>query len=321
MYTIKHASEVTGLSPATMRAWERRYGIGTSHRTEAGYRLYDEEAIQTLVRMAALVAAGWSAREAAEETARRTAAGPSPVAGLVNPTSAQPPSGEPTLSPRARGGVSASGATAREPSWDVNALAEAAAHLDADALSATLDQNFSRATFETVVDEWLMPSLVELGQAWAGGRVSVAGEHLASNAAMRRLAAAYEAAASSMTGPSVVIGLPPGSRHELGLLAFAVAARRAGLTAVYLGADVPTIDWATAVDNLAARAVVLSVMQARDLRPLRTVVTYLRDTHPDVLIAVGGSLQTRAPDGCLLLGERIGQAAATLATQLQPPAR
>ena len=66
MYTIKHAAEVTGLSVATLRAWERRYGVVTPHRTEAGYRLYDDEAVHALSVMASLVVEGWSPRQAAD---------------------------------------------------------------------------------------------------------------------------------------------------------------------------------------------------------------------------------------------------------------
>jgi len=143
------------------------------------------------------------------------------------------------------------------------------------------------------------------------------GEPMASNAVMRRLAAAYEAAATSMSGPKVLVGLPPGSRHELGLLAFAVAARRAGLTAAYLGADLPSGEWASTVAMLDTRAVVLSALQGQDIDPLRLVVADLRATHPDILIAVGGSLQSHAPDGCLLLGDQIGPAAANLAARLR----
>ena len=32
-------------------------------------------------------------------------------------------------------------------------------------------------TFETVADRFLMPALVALGEAWAAGRIDVAGEH------------------------------------------------------------------------------------------------------------------------------------------------
>ena len=43
----------------------------------------------------------------------------------------------------------------------------------------------------------LVPALRALGDAWAAGRVTVAGEHLASNAILRRLAAAFQASGTT----------------------------------------------------------------------------------------------------------------------------
>ena len=66
MYTIGHAARLTGVPSATIRAWERRYGLVQPVRTEGGYRLYDEQGLQLLRAMGALVAAGWSPSQAAE---------------------------------------------------------------------------------------------------------------------------------------------------------------------------------------------------------------------------------------------------------------
>ena len=74
MYTIKHAAEQVGVSVSALRAWERRYGVGAAHRTEAGYRLYDDQAVRALRLMNSLVLDGWSVRAAAEEVHRRTRA-------------------------------------------------------------------------------------------------------------------------------------------------------------------------------------------------------------------------------------------------------
>ena len=65
MYTIKHASRLTGVSEATLRAWERRYGVVTPVRNESGYRLYDQEAMAAISAMRRLVDEGWSPAEAA----------------------------------------------------------------------------------------------------------------------------------------------------------------------------------------------------------------------------------------------------------------
>ncbi|WP_325005056.1 MerR family transcriptional regulator [Intrasporangium sp.] len=302
MYTIKRAAELTGLSVATLRAWERRYGIVAPRRTDAGYRLYDAAAVQALSVMNSLVLAGWSARQAAEETRRRLA-GPAPASGPAEGAS---------------GGIDAAPAAGpADGPVEVHALVAAAARLDAVAVAEVLDDAFSRASFERVVDDWLLDSLIAVGEAWEVGDVGVAGEHLVSYAVSRRLSAAYEAAAHGGRGPRVVVGLPPGARHELGLLAFATAARRQGLSTAYLGADVPAEDWPDAVATQRAGCVVLAVPSVRDVRGLRSVVASLRQRLPQVTIAVGGGQQDRAPAECIRLGHEIGPAAALLASLLR----
>ena len=54
MYTIKQAARLTGVSEASLRAWERRYGVAVPVRNESGYRLFDEAAptaISTMRRL------------------------------------------------------------------------------------------------------------------------------------------------------------------------------------------------------------------------------------------------------------------------------
>jgi MerR family transcriptional regulator, light-induced transcriptional regulator len=293
MHTIKRAAELAGLPVTTVRAWERRYAVVAPRRTESGYRLYDESAIQALATMKALVATGWAPKQAAEETRRRVTASPSPaVVGDAPDASGAPPGSD--------------------------AFVGAAAGLDATGLARLLDEAFARGSFESVVDGWLMPALRAVGEAWACGDVSVAGEHMVSYAVQRRLAAAYEAAAHRAGGPRVVVGLPPGARHELGLLAFAVTARRAGLSTVYVGADLPARDWAAAVATDRAVCAVLAVPTAEDLGALGRVVEGLRRDHPGLMIAVGGRMQDRAPAHCVPLGHDLSGAATRLAAALVP---
>lgn len=305
MYTIRHAAELTGVPPATLRAWERRYGIGATHRTPAGYRLYEEQTVRTLSRMAALVAQGWAPRQAAEEALAAQAAAPE-----SSPDGADRPIGQGArggAEPGRADGVGAGGDPGRaDPDLDISELVDAATRLDASQLSAALDARFATTSFETVVDRWLLPGLIALGEAWEQGRVSVAGEHLAAHTVMRRLAAAYDAAASIPTGPRILVGLPPGARHELGVLAFAVAARRAGLHTTYLGADLPVDEWVAAVQRHRAEAVVLSAPRVEDLPALNAVVSALRASDPGLVIGVGGALQDDAPHDCLSLGHEIG---------------
>jgi methanogenic corrinoid protein MtbC1 len=273
MVTIKKAAELTGVPEHTLRAWERRYGLVEPDRTAAGYRLYDERALERIRLMHSLVRAGWSPRQAAVESARRAQA----EVGLP---------GE------------------RE-------LVAAAAALDGDAAARVLDAQFARGSFETVVDEWLMPAMTVLGRAWASGEVSVAGEHLVSNLVMRRLAAAYEAAGQPASGRTILVGAPPGVDHELGLLAFATAARRAGMATVYLGSQLPAEAWRDAATKVGADAAVSSLYRRRDAARLRPVVEAVADL-PSLELWVGGRHQHLAPPPFRPLGHSISEAAGRL---------
>ena len=100
-----------------------------------------------------------------------------------------------------------------------------------------------------MADRHLLPALVALGDAWAAGRLDVAAEHAASHAVLRRLSAAFQAAGGATPRRKAVSssGCHRAARHELGALAFAVAARRAGLPVLYLGPDLPVADWVATV--------------------------------------------------------------------------
>ncbi|HEX6057232.1 MAG TPA: MerR family transcriptional regulator [Intrasporangium sp.] len=292
MYTIKRAAQLTGISLSTLRAWERRYGVVSPARSDGRYRLYSDADLRALGIMASLVNEGWSAREAAAETTAR-------ISGASRPT--PQPMSEAAQPPGLAG---------------LNRLIEAAQRLDPATASDVLDDAFARAGFERVVDDWLMPTLVALGDAWADGRISVAGEHLLSYTVQRRLAAAYEAAGGRANGPVVMLGLPAGARHELGILAFAVAARRAGFRTAYVGADLPHDDWELAVRARDAAAVVLAVPRPADVAPARQLCERLLASHPQLVVFVGGSCQDEVGGDSVPLGHGIAAAVERMESHL-----
>ena len=304
MYTIKRAAELTGISVATLRAWERRYGVVSPKRSDGGYRLYGPEDVRALAIMNSLVTDGWSAREAAAETLRRLAA-PEPAGRAGAGRSAR-------VSP-----IRPHGPSRGPQSEDAEAFLRAAERLDAASATAVLDARFALGTFEHVVDDWLMPTLRLVGEAWAHGRLTVAGEHLVSYAVQRRLAAAYEAASGRNDGPGLLIGLPTGARHELGLLAFAVAARRAGFATAYVGADLPAEEWVRAVELRHASGIVMAVPRTDDINAAHAIVDAVHARHPEVVIGLGGSEQEAIADGVVHLGHSITVAVGEMTRHLR----
>src|SRR3989304_5896469 len=60
VYTIKTVVQQTGITPATLRDWERRYGVLSPGRSDGGYRLYSERDIARLRWLKSQVDAGVS---------------------------------------------------------------------------------------------------------------------------------------------------------------------------------------------------------------------------------------------------------------------
>lgn len=302
MYTIKQAAARTNLAVATLRAWERRYGVVQPTRTAAGYRLYDDASLARLAAMRQLVVAeGWRPSQAAQ----RVLTADTDLGSIVG--GAQPAGLGAALDLRAPD--SASLATGF-----VAAFVDAARRLDVPRIDSILDETFATQRFELALEAVVFPALHAVGAAWAAGEIDVGAEHAASESVRRRLAHFYDASARGGRAPLVIVGLPPTGRHEIGAFAFAVAARRVGISVLYLGADVPLSSWVETVQTAAAPIVVLGVTVGPDVAAAGLVIEALhRSAGPQVCV-VGGPLAGELPEalGAIRLPERLDDAVAVL---------
>ena len=273
MYTIKQAAIRTGLAIPTIRAWERRYGVVHPVRTASGYRLYDDESMDRLIAMRHLVEVdGMRPSQAAD----RVRAGGEAIDGLAE---------------RAREGTMADGrrtpgAADRAPA--VAALRDATRRLDIPALERLLDEAFAAERFEAATSNVVYPALRAIGEDWAEGTIDVAMEHAASETIRRRLTRFYDAAVDLSSPLDVIVGLPPGCQHDIGAMGFAVAARRGGLSVLYLGANVPVPSWIRTADAVRAPAAVVGAIVDRDVPAATDVVASLLASAGRPTVFVGG---------------------------------
>jgi DNA-binding transcriptional MerR regulator/methylmalonyl-CoA mutase cobalamin-binding subunit len=294
MYTIKEASRLSGVSEASLRAWERRYGVVVPQRNASGYRVYGPEDLAAVSTMRRLIETGWSPAEAA--IAVRTGDVPTTAELAVDEAAAQTPSApeEPDAASFSR------------------LFLSAATRLDTAGIEESLDAGFALGSFEYVVDSWLFPTLQMLGSGWASGEVDIAAEHAATHAVHRRLSSAFEAAGSRSRGPVVVVGLPSGSQHDLGALAFATAIRRRGADVLYLGANVPVDSWETAVRSRAASAAILAVVTPTDRPTALAVAERLLNRDVPPIVCSGGASGAALATDVHSLPPSIGAAAREL---------
>jgi DNA-binding transcriptional MerR regulator len=84
VWPVGHVAAELGVPAVTLRAWERRYGVGPSLRTDGKHRRYSTEDVDRLRRMVALMDAGMSAVDAARlSQARGSVAGVDDLLGRL----------------------------------------------------------------------------------------------------------------------------------------------------------------------------------------------------------------------------------------------
>jgi DNA-binding transcriptional MerR regulator len=263
-------AERTGFSPALLRAWERRHGLLVPDRTLGGHRLYTEDDLAVLRRVRELLDLGRTIGEIAAIGRGALLSGA--------------PRGSAPAAPRepARGLV---------PQRDQ--LVAAAEALDARGVDRALDEAFAMASPSSALEQVVEPALIEIGELWAGGRVTVASEHLVVSKVVARLSQLITVATPADAGAEVaVVACLPGEQHEIGAMFAAYALARRGLRVAYLGGSLPLEDLEGACRRLKPAILCLSVTRQA-----------LLTTHEPELIAMA---QRLARPRIVLGGQGVG---------------
>jgi methanogenic corrinoid protein MtbC1 len=137
----------------------------------------------------------------------------------------------------------------------------------------------------------LTPVLHTIGELWRKGEIGVEDEHLASNVAsamIGRLGPRF--ASRGRTKGTVVMAMPAGERHNLGLAMLGDILRSDGYRVLNLGADTPApalVATLREVDDLSALA--LSVVNAESLTMAASLIQAVRQSIGAVPVLAGGA--------------------------------
>ncbi|MFF4849192.1 MerR family transcriptional regulator [Streptomyces sp. NPDC001194] len=228
-----------GVSPTTLRSWERRYAIGPARREPGRHRRWTAGDIARLELMCRLTADGVPPAEAA-----RAALGGAPGAGGA--------AAGPTAAP---GGPDALPLGAVRP--ECRGLSRAAVRLDAPTVAELLDAALAENGLVTAWEEVIAPTLHAVGRKWAtAGERYVEVEHLLSwqiSAALHRIRPLPEPPRS----PPVLLACVPGEQHSLPIEALTAALGQRGVPARMFGSALPAEALHDAVRRTGPRGVVL----------------------------------------------------------------
>ena len=270
VYNIKSVSEQTGIPPVTLRAWERRYSFPLPHRTETGYRLYSEYDIASVNWLKQQTDEGMTIAQAVKL-----------LVGLVERGE------DPLVKGMAIKDIADSGFQSIEQVQP--ALVNALISLDEKAARRVMDYAFNMYTLDQVLVEIIQPTMVEIGDRWHSGEISIATEHFSTNLCRLFLLNAYEMTADVARTGSVVAACAPGEFHELGLLMLTVMLRAHGLNVTYLGANIHMDRFAETVMKVRPEMMLFSATTETTANALMDLVNVLEEMpEPKPIIGLGG---------------------------------
>jgi DNA-binding transcriptional MerR regulator/methanogenic corrinoid protein MtbC1 len=273
LYKMRTVSRITGFSPALLRAWETRHGILAPRRAPRGHRLYTDDDLGVLRRVRELLDQGRSIGEIA--IAGRKA--------LLHDAGAAPAPWPPGR------GETGTPAEAPGPLAQLrDAVVRASVAIDAPAVERTLDAAFALVAPELAIDAVVAPAATAIGELWAAGECSVAGEHLASSIYTHRLRRLVDSAGTAASGPAAIAACWPEEQHEAGALVAAFHLGKLAQRVTYLGPSLPFADLGRAIEALAPRATCLSVSRHELLLAHRRAFLELVASHPGTAFVVGG---------------------------------
>lgn len=227
-YEIHEVAQLTGLAPARLRAWERRYAVVRPERQPNGYRAYTAQQVALLRAYARLVAGGERIGDLVDQ----------PLDDVVA---------------RAEG---------RERSTAAHGpLLDAVRALDRDRLERLVAQQIALRGLSDFAQAVALPLAQDIGELWALGTLPVAAEHLASEVVVHAMKGGLRIGRAG--GPLALCACMPGERHEWGVLATFALAQDAGWRVEYLGSDLPVSELLEAAWTLRPLLVAFSASDPR----------------------------------------------------------
>lgn len=209
-YRIQTVAEMTGVSAATLRAWERRYGIPAPQRTASAYRLYSDRDIEMIRRVRELCEGGVAPAQAAEMV---------------------------------RGGRGGREETVRleadTAELAIHNILAAVERLDADMIEAAVRMAMYCGPTTSLFDRVFGPVLAEVGERWSAGTMNAAQEHLVSEIVGSALRDVLRLSRPASPSHTVVLACFADDEHVLPLLGAALTLTEWNMRAVVLGARTP----------------------------------------------------------------------------------
>ncbi len=215
-FTIKDLENLSGIKAHTIRIWEQRYSFLSPQRTTTNIRYYSSDELKTILNIALLNKYGFKISHINKMK-------PDEIKAKI---------------------LSLGDAEAIQERI-INELVQEMVDLNMEKFESILTNYIVSKGVERTVLHIIFPFLEKIGVLWLTGHINPAQEHLVTNVIRQKLIVAIETTVTHLqTNRTVLLFLPEGEYHELGLLYVYYMLKNRGVKTIYLGANVPVIDMA-----------------------------------------------------------------------------
>jgi methanogenic corrinoid protein MtbC1 len=112
-----------------------------------------------------------------------------------------------------------------------------------DKLEQILDKHIASKGIERTISQVIFPLLEKIGILWLTNHINPAQEHLVSNIIRQKLIVGIDSITTSLkVDKTILLFLPEGEYHEMGLLFMNYLLKTRGVNTIYLGASIPLKD-------------------------------------------------------------------------------
>lgn len=213
-FTIKDLENLSGIKAHTIRIWEQRYSFIKPQRTDTNIRYYTGEELKTILNISLLNKYGFKIshidKMTNEEIKERLL--------QLNDSEAQ-------------------------VERIVNELIQEMIDLNFIQFEQIIDFHIQKRGIEKTIIQLIFPFLEKVGILWVTNHINPVQEHVVTNIIRQKLIFGIEKIRPIIkSSKTVVIFLPEGEHHELGILFMYFLLKSRGVRVIYLGANVPIKD-------------------------------------------------------------------------------
>jgi DNA-binding transcriptional MerR regulator len=213
-FTIKDLENLSGIKAHTIRIWEQRYSFLNPQRTDTNIRYYSNVELKTVLNIALLNKFGYKISHIDKMT-------PDEMKEKI---------------------LSLSQVQAQQERI-VNEMIHSMVDMKMDEFEAVLDNYILAKGIEKAITQIIFPFMERIGVLWQTNHINPAQEHLVTNIVRQKLIVGIESTNSHIKNDtSVLLFLPEGEHHELGILFMSYLLKSRGINTLYVGANIPIKD-------------------------------------------------------------------------------